>query len=75
MKRALFIALVLLGISCEKEVQNCACNEIKGQDIQYVGVNTSYSGYVYTENQCSGYLDTVFVSGSGHNAPPKGSCL
>lgn len=68
--------IVILLTSCKKETpQNCACNKITHSSIQFVGVGESYSGEIYTQNECSGYIDTIQVSGTGHNAPKQGDCF
>lgn len=79
MKYSKLIILSLLSLtllSCDKEeTKNCACNKIVNRDIAFVGVYESYSGYIYTQNECSMYENTIYVEGQGHNAPNIGDCF
>ena len=74
--RVILLMLSIFILSCEKEVdQNCACNKITSRDITFIGVYESYSGHVYTTNECSGFTNSYYVEGQGHNAPNVGDCF
>ena len=70
---------VLLLTSCKKEeVKNCACNKLIKYSYYYTyddnNNQTSYDGYIVTENECSSFIDTVLVSGYTNEPKELGSC-